>query len=314
MSIFDEFFHERQDLLKEIESIDSSRNISLVNSLKRSKDKVQFLSTISEARFGLFFDKISSAVKYNSKFGGNQTPDWNIVVNGQILIAEVARINPDNELNKSFEFSDMVFNAIMEIKQRYIVHVDFANSYSPRYEVDIPLLQKSLSDWFEIPRTVGESFIFDDNIEIIVHQDNCQEEHILAAGLGGPVKYRPQRLLGDNGRLMSKVDAYRELIAKQDVPYLVCIYADYHSWITTKDVYEGLYGPIEYLGTLGKCQNYSKGLYYSRAEGNDDLYNCVSGILFMQNDAVTYFHNYSLTNRLNQNNRELFLGYQYNVI
>jgi hypothetical protein len=102
-STIKDFFEAKPELLKEIESFERRRSINLLRKLTKDEDEINFFSWLSEARFGLFFDKFCTDVKSDCRIDG-KTPDWFLKMNEQTIISEVLRLNiPEDEHRELIE-------------------------------------------------------------------------------------------------------------------------------------------------------------------------------------------------------------------
>jgi hypothetical protein len=100
----------KENLLTEIELLSRKHSLSLFDKIRKEKDLRNLEALLTEAHFGFYFDKIGTTLKYNHSVGGLLTPDFLFTMNGQEILAEVARINPvqkdmdiDDEENKMIE-------------------------------------------------------------------------------------------------------------------------------------------------------------------------------------------------------------------
>ena len=89
----------RPDLLEDIYRVCKKHNLSLYDKIRKEENKVNLYSLLSEARFGLFFDKVCSGLKYNHKAFNNSktTPDFLITIHEQDIVVDVCRLNPAKE-------------------------------------------------------------------------------------------------------------------------------------------------------------------------------------------------------------------------
>ena len=88
----DKYFETRKDIYNEIKNLSEKRKLNLFDKLLSDKNEINFMSWLSEMKFGLRLDKIFQTLLYDHKIN-NQTPDWLVTSKGQNLIFEVVRIN-----------------------------------------------------------------------------------------------------------------------------------------------------------------------------------------------------------------------------
>lgn len=106
-----EHFKADPKLLNDIKALEKKRNLRLLAQLVKDKNEINFYSWLSEIKFGLYFDTISSELKHNEKIEIEEdvklkikTPDWTAVINGQKILTDTLRINvEENELKQRIE-------------------------------------------------------------------------------------------------------------------------------------------------------------------------------------------------------------------
>ena len=216
--------------------------------MSKEKDRNNFESLLTEALFGLYFDKIGTDLRYNSKVFDNNdsTPDFLFSKNDQDVVVEVFRINESNKK--------------------------------------------------------------DTNNETIFHI----------------ITTKPNKLYGDNGRIIEKSRAYGRLVSENNYPFLICLYLCPTSGLDAHDLYHSLYGPsvdnsrvdriIDGYFPNSPFHSHIDGLYYK----NILIKNTVSGILLLNprqfrdpDQSYIYFHNFNSNNKFNIDNMEYFLKMQY---
>lgn len=91
-----DYFDDRQELFDEIKTLEKSIGIRLFKRLLNDNNEINFYSWLTEVRFGLYFDKISSELKHEELID-DKTPDWTFIKNNQKILVEVARLNPNEK-------------------------------------------------------------------------------------------------------------------------------------------------------------------------------------------------------------------------
>lgn len=100
-----DYFDCNPDFYKKVEALEKRVGKKLFRKLKNNKSQTNFHSWLSEMRFGLFFNKFCE-VKYDTLID-RKTPDWTLIMNDQKILAEVARINvEEDELRQIYEFAE----------------------------------------------------------------------------------------------------------------------------------------------------------------------------------------------------------------
>ena len=88
----DKYFDQNPMVYEAIQDFARNRAVNIFKTLRNDENEINFLSWLSEMKFGLQFDKFASAMEYDADMNG-QTPDWLVTANKQTFVAEVVRIN-----------------------------------------------------------------------------------------------------------------------------------------------------------------------------------------------------------------------------
>ncbi len=306
MSLFSLFFDGHKELLEEIKLLDKKHNLNLVRKLETETIKTQFLSTIIEIHFGIFFDKIAADIFYEKKID-NKTPDWTLWISNQQVLCEVLRLNPSNPDQGHLDFTDRFMDAIHEIEIGCILYFEYDESL-PRNHIDFADCKTEVQNWLQQNRIHGDRIILQNLIEVEFVEFSPDFETVSLGGGGGGINYDFRRLHSDNSALLTKARKYDEMIEKTELPYIICIYLDFHTWFQKRDLYRILYG--------SRVEHFENSLFYSHLI-KDSLYYSedlkmknVSGVLLYEAGEFIYFNNYS-NHRLNPQNLMKFLEIQH---
>lgn len=308
MTLFENFFDGKENLLKSVKDIDSKHKLELINSLSNENTEVDFLSKISEIYFGIFFDEYSSSAKYEKSHDGKE-PDWTFNINGQEIMVEVFRLNPSlpDKVNLDFDYNFM--KAIREVQTGCFLSFDYDETVIVREDIDIQKCKVLVEDWLNKKPAINETIILFNTIEIQLIDYLPNINHACLAGGGGGINFNYKRLHGANSALLKKVKKYSEIIGKYNLPYIICIDMDFCTWLGKDDLYNILYGllPEHEARANYFLHNIKKAQFYLDREFITD----VSGILLKKGDEFTYYHNYFESNRLNSENQNLLLRWQH---
>lgn len=282
--------------------------IGLIAKLKSQQNKTKFLAFISEINFALFFEPLATSLKFG-KLPNGQTPDWEIEINSQRIIAEVVRLNPSESDQKQLNFEDEFMHRIEGIKIGCGLFFDYEDGIKMDIS-KIEYLKQEIEQWLKDFRMPNDSLILSNKIKITFIAYSNAVDHVCLAGGGGSIKFDYRRLASENSRLVEKSTTYNAQVEEQNLPYIICLYMDYHTWFDKDDVYNHLYGFSTQHHEFGQTfysHLIKNALYYSP---NQFMKN-VSGVLLRHKDEYTFFYNYSCKNRLNEINKDLFLKWQY---
>lgn len=96
-----DYFSNKEDLLERIKKLEKERNLHLLKKIERDPVVMHFYSFLSEIQYGFFFDTICDKMIYDQSIaygdGQRKTPDWQLMIDGQWIIAETLRINGQTE-------------------------------------------------------------------------------------------------------------------------------------------------------------------------------------------------------------------------
>jgi hypothetical protein len=308
MSYFQKFFENREMLLQTLQQFASKHDLKFLDKLRAETDKTQFLSKISEANFGFFFFPFASSFKEEPLIGG-KTPDWAITINGQEIIVEVLRLNASAEDQKNLDFMDSFIEKMKEIKIGAFLSFTVEDNVNVE-DISLENARDEIEKWLLKRRLTHESFVLFNQIEIKFLQYSDDVSYVCFMGMGGQINFDYRRLRADNSPLLKKATKYSEIIENRNMPYIICIYLDFHTWFDKRDLFRCLYG--------SSCEDATQfpfafstiikdALYYT----SDRPLKNVSGILLRQQDDHFYFHNFSSANKLNEENKKLLLNFQY---
>ena len=306
-SLIDKFFSGREDLLEQVKVFEKKRKLNLLKSLKSEDNESQFLSKISEIQFGLFLDQNATALIYEKSID-DKTPDWFITMYDQEIIAEVVRLNPSARDKVDLDFIDKFMDSIQEIEIGCFLSFDCNYETIERENIDFSVCKSIIKDWISNSPNIHDKIVLYGSIEVEFMEFNEILGHACLAVNGDSINSDSRRLSSEKSTLALKGVKYSEIIEKYNIPYIICIYIDFHSWFRKLDLYQALYGSSAEHENKPPYFSHiiEKALYYSP----NQIMKNVSGIILRQGNEYTYFHNYS-NNRLSENNLAYFSKWQH---
>jgi len=310
MSLFELYFEKRLDLVNEIKALDEKHQLHFITLLQKEKDRANFLSIISEIYFARFFDTIAETILHDKPLA-NKRPDFNLSINNQQIIAEVARLNPSEGDQKQLQFESAFMTSMEQIKFNCMVDFDYDQNALIPDDVDLDVCKAMLSDWLSADRAPGDQLQLPHTIlmEFLYYSEKL--DHVCLIGGGGSINFDFRRLEGPNSPLLKKSNKYNELIDVFQMPYIICFDLDFHTWFGKRDLYPKLYGSsvanYDRDWVLTKSHLLDTGLYYQP----DRPFHKVAGILLCEGGEFTYFHNYASDVKLSQQNEQVFLQWQH---
>lgn len=316
MTYFERYITGWTDFLPSLNIFGKQTKKKLVKELKSQNDELNFLSKISEIRFGLFYAQHGAQLDYEKKYKLDHkllTPDWTIHLNKQTIITEVVRLNPTLKDHKRNTFELDLINKIEQIKERYWLVLNFRKEYFDPLSFDHEEIVSSLRNWLSNKRKVGDQITLFDNFIFTIEKTNTTAEYVCIAGNTNQINIDTKRLEGNGitankSEFYKKIDKYAELIKTEDIPFIVSLYVDFLSGIDEEHLRKFLYGSsIDDRVSHSIYTDLSSGLFYSDENAKDLL----SGVLLRSNNQHMFFPNHSLSNKLNKENKKFFSNFAY---
>jgi hypothetical protein len=302
-SLFDKFFSHRDDLKEKFQKFDTKYKLGLINKLAKEKDERRFYSRITEINFGIFFDTIGCSVECD-KLYGQMTPDWTIKVNGQHIIAEVLRLNPSESDKQLIDFQEKLAEILNKVSLDAGSTLEIHCEKNKAQFLDVDNCASLIGDWLINKPQVGNALCLFGVVNVIICCYNDNQNVNLVFG-PDKIDFDYKRLVSDNSALLKKVRKYDHVIKGNNIPYIICVFLDAHSWFREEDLYQYLYGlSTERLYEKRISHFIGNALYYSSERVMDN----VSGILVRRMDQFTYYHNFTSANRLCLENKNCFLS------
>ena len=226
----------------------------------------------------------------------------------QVIIAEVVRLNASAKDKVDLDFIDKFMDYIHEIEVGCFLNVDFDYKTIDRANIDFSICKSAIKEWISSSPNIYDKIVLYNSIEVEFMEFNETLGHVCLAVNGDSANGDFRRLGSEKSTLTLKGTKYSEIIEKYNIPYIICIYIDFHSWFRKLDLYQALYGSsAEHENEPPYFSHIiEKALYYSP----DQIMKNVSGILLRQGNEYTYFQNYS-NKRLNEDNLAYFSKWQH---
>lgn len=321
MGLFNDFFKDKQDLLFAIENLCAKHSFDLLKRLKKEKEKANFLSVITELQYGLFFDKLGATIRYEQEISRDSglTPDWNLQLNNQTIIAEVGRLNPAQNVQRLSDIDEALSGALKEIKLSYYVHVSYQPECVNLCDFDIHFFKEFVEEWLSNDREVGDQAIFFDFVQLKVTKKNTGNDSVLFLGDIRSIDRNSLRLKGDKSLLIGKMNKYGLVADKYDLPLIVCLSLHLETWFNEEDISLFFYGPRSEFGDDNEYNQFNEyypgAIFYEISKGyfyaNESCKRNVSGVLLRRQDKFIYYHNYYHANRLSDINARLLMKVSY---
>lgn len=240
--LFEQFLKYNPNFTEELHILPSELKSRLLKKLNSANKESNFLSTVSEIRFGLLFTQLGFSIQYDSKIGEGKTPDWEISIDNKKAICEVYRLGQSEFDQKISDFENRLKRGFEEIRLGYKIRYCINDDSIETEGLQIEDIISKLEEWLN------------NNVEIddILQYNNMLEFKILAFDqknkltyIPGPksIDYQTDRLVQNENhnrpnRVFEKLIKYTEEISAMRVPYFVCIENDFRNGFNFGEFYE----------------------------------------------------------------------------
>lgn len=251
LCIHPEFDNSLKKLPKEIKS-------KFIGKLKTSTKETNFLSIISEIKFGLMFYNLGFEIKYELKYS-NKTPDLTISTDKNKTICEIYRLCQSIEDRSYYDFEIELFNSINKLNFNYLIEFNYCNHDSRLDNYNIEDIINKLELWLTKSKpSIGDYIVINN---FIVFSILKLTNSINLLGGFRIIDYKPEKLiqfghLKYNNSITEKINKYKQLVTKNNIPYFLGIYIELESGFNCEDF-------VEYF--LGQeCQFISKDTFSNK--------------------------------------------------
>lgn len=216
----------------------------LLKKLKSADNKTAFRSTISEIRFGEFFQKLDFEIKYDKKID-DKTPDWTLNSSTFPVICEVYRLGQSNQDQKRSDFENYLKEKLEKIPSNLVIKVTIDDDYDNYDELQIDRIKKQVELWIEKQPTINEELFLDYDIifKVIAVSNTIQ---FLSCVNSGIIDYKIGKLKQvENQRpneITKKMQKYNHIINTKKLPFFICVDIDFASGFTHDEFEEYFLG------------------------------------------------------------------------
>lgn len=291
-TLFDEYIKYHPNLSYTLDLFNNQDKMRIYKRLQNEKDRNNFISTISEIRFGEFFRSLDFQVDYDKLFETKQRPDWTITLKNSMAICDVYRLGKSQIDQIRNDFENSLFQRIETIEGNCCIKIGFLNEYFEPKNYDIDQIFSGFQCWFNASeREKGEIITLFENFEFEIFQSHTKRKHLTCVGNANSINIKPFKLkqhpdLCPN-ELTKKLYKYKNLIECLNTPYFICVDIDFESGFEHEDFEEYFRGSqvefIDYGSLLGNLEQFRHlgkqwtelGVFYSNLQ--------LSGIITLYN-------------------------------
>lgn len=230
--------------MERLNSFSTLNQERLLRKLKSAENKAAFRSTISEIRFGEFFQKLNFEIEYDKKFN-NQTPDWTLNYSSFPIICDVYRLGKSSKDQKRSDFENSLKEQLEEIPANLVITIEIDDSYSNYEEVQIDLIKEQVKQWLESKPNLNEKLNFDYEItfKVIAISNKIEFLSCISSGI---IDYKIGKIRQiENHRpneITKKMSKYNDIITSRKLPFFICVYIDFESGFHHKEFEEYFLG------------------------------------------------------------------------
>lgn len=236
--------------MERLNSFSESNQEKLLKKLKSADNKTTFRSTISEIRFGEFFQKLDFEIIYDKKFD-DKTPDWTLNSSTFPLICEVYRLGQSNQDQKRSDFVNSLKEALEKISSNFVIKVTINDEYNSYDESEIDKIKKQVELWTQKQPTINEKLFLEHDIifEVIAISNaiqflSCIDSGIIDYKIGKLKQVENQR----PNEITKKMQKYNYVINTRKLPFFICIDIDFASGFTHDEFEEYFLGSsVEFI-------------------------------------------------------------------
>ncbi|MGJ8661748.1 MAG: hypothetical protein ACSHXL_06905 [Bacteroidota bacterium] len=209
--------------------------------LKASKNRLQFLSTISEFTFGEVFHQLGFEIIYEKQYSNSQTPDWTLCNNNENAICEIYRLGKSDKDQKRSDFENDLIERLQQLIYPCAIRISYNEQYFNFSESDIDYLVAEVNSWLSSTvRKVGEGLLLLDFFSFEIIEFKQQLDYVCCVGNSSTIDYKSQKLIQYEGlkklnEITKKLTKYNSIIQDYELPYFIGVDIDFISGFDFED-------------------------------------------------------------------------------
>ncbi len=286
MELWNKYLEYHPEIITRFDAIDEVSKNKFIRKLQSEKSKSNFSSTLTELSFYEFFRNNGFNVEYEKLLGG-LTPDLTISKKGELIIAEVLKLNTTEKDTVRNEFESLLLEEIEKIKIGCWVQINFKEDYFDTVQFNQEEIATTFYEWLKSNCIAGKEIELFNFFTFKVIRVDKKYDHVCVFGNVNMIDIDVRRLNSDKSRFVQKMSMYNDLIQEKSLPYLICIRIDFHAAIGENEMFWTMYGDVVSHLNFGIQHCELNGFYYK-----NDLTKNLSGVLLMISDRVFFFRNF----------------------
>lgn len=215
--------------------------------LKQETRRDNFLSIVSEIRFGELFNSLGIDFEYDRKFSNNQTPDYTLTLSNSRAICDVYRLGKSRIDQIRSDFENDLMERIEKIPASYCLKITFLEEYFDEGFYDSELIFIELEKWLlSNPLSSTDKICILDNFGFEIIYNNTNVNHVTCIGNASNIDIKPNKLKQlENSKpneITKKLTKYNDIISQENLPYFICVDIDFVSGFDHNDFIEHFRG------------------------------------------------------------------------
>ncbi|MDN3621375.1 hypothetical protein QWY81_18045 [Polaribacter undariae] len=259
-NLLNEYCKYHPDFLKRFELFPEREKI--FQELKKTNKKSQFLSTVSELEFGIFFNKIGFEVTYEKKYKNNKTPDWTISSDNEVSICEIYKLGRSNIDQKRTDFQNSLIESLQKIPLNFLIRITFVKEYFEIEKYNIDSIVLEIKNWLNsLSSNKNESILIQKNFLIEIQENKKKRDYVKCLGIISSIDYKPEKLIQSKylkrpNEISKKILKYKSIIEENKSSYFIGVNIDFVSGFEPSDFVEYFRGNIVNFIDYGKTSPY----------------------------------------------------------
>lgn len=291
MDYYEEYLRIHPDFPKKIQCLPNEISKRFIKQLSAPTiTKLNFLSTLSEIKFGISLINRGFTVEYNKTIQ-TLTPDWYFEHNNDRYAVEVRRINSSIQSIVIDELYDYINLKFAHCKPAYVVSVASKITNSQPFGSNELLITQLLIDQIDLQKQQIESYLLNPNpdsqLDILLNYQDKQigtitielrpfqlvnRKNLICLRGADPIKWRIDTVVT---AIKEKAERYQNLIQQEDLKFFIGLDIAFDTAVTPEEVFTEMVG----IPSYSTYDSYRKlGAFYT-AESLSD----VEGILIFLN-------------------------------
>ncbi|MCC9019790.1 hypothetical protein [Flavobacterium lipolyticum] len=231
MSLLELYKEYHPDIIGRLSKFSEINKRRLIKKLEIEKDKRNFLSTISEIKFGELFNALHIESIYDKKIN-SKTPDWTLNCSTSEIICDVYRLGQSKSDQIRSDFENSLIEHIKKIQAHYIIRISFIQEYFEPETYNIKSIVTKLSEWiFKSKPKIGDKILISENFYFTVLSNNSNHQFVSCWGNINSIEYKIGKIEQEQNsypnEITKKLTKYNEIIESFNMPYFLCIDIDF---------------------------------------------------------------------------------------